>query len=148
MWVGLDRKERGGLDPLAPGFTVAALQALCARNKLWPIKTLLCDQRLIAGLGNAYADEILWEARVKPRRTASLMTAEEIGGFMRDRHHAGGGHCRASSARRNRAAPRRAQARILPRPPPGAQALPTLRRQDPDGSLRDRSTYWCPTCQP
>ena len=78
MWVGLDRKERGGLDPLSSAFTAAALQALCARNKLWPIKTLLCDQRLIAGLGNAYADEILWEARVKPRRTASLMTPEEI----------------------------------------------------------------------
>ena len=78
MWAGLDRRERGGLDPTGPGFTPAALRALCARNKLWPIKTVLCDQRLIAGLGNAYADEILWEARIKPRRTASLMSDDEI----------------------------------------------------------------------
>jgi formamidopyrimidine-DNA glycosylase len=149
MWVGLDRKERGGLDPLAPAFTVAALRALVSRNKLWPIKTVLCDQRLIAGLGNAYADEILWEARIKPRRTASLMTAEEIA-----RVHAavattlvaataglrqliGTGPLRGEPKREFFRVHHRAR---KPCPRCGARILTE--------SLRDRSTYWCPVCQP
>lgn len=149
MWVGLDRKERGGLDPLAPAFTVAALQALCARNKLWPIKTVLCDQRLIGGLGNAYADEILWEARIKPRRTASLMTAEEIA-----RVHAATATtlAAATAALRQlvgagplRGEPKREFFRVhhrarKPCPRCGARILTE--------SLRGRSTYWCPDCQP
>jgi len=72
MWAGLNRKERIGLDPLDPAFTPDALAALCRRNKILPAKALLCDQRLVGGLGNAYADEILWEARIRPRRAASL----------------------------------------------------------------------------
>lgn len=149
MWVGLDRKERGGVDPLAPGFTVAALHDLCARNKLGPIKTLLCDQRLIAGLGNAYADEILWEARVKPRRTASLMTAEEIA-----RVHAATASTLASAIAALRplvgtgplrGEPKREFLRVhhrarKPCPRCGVKILME--------SLRDRSTYWCPACQP
>ena len=149
MWAGLDRKERGGLDPLTPAFTVAALAGLCARNKLWPIKTVLCDQRLIAGLGNAYADEILWEARVKPRRTASLLTAEETA-----RVHAATATtlAAATAALRQlvgtgplRGEPKREFFRVhhrarKPCPRCGARILME--------SLRDRSTYWCPACQP
>jgi formamidopyrimidine-DNA glycosylase len=149
MWVGLDCKERGGLDPVGPAFTAAALGALCVRNKLWPIKSVLCDQRLITGLGNAYADEILWEARVKPRRTGSLMTAEEIA-----RVHAatattltaataalralvGSGPLRGEPKRDFFRAHHRAR---KPCPRCGTKILME--------SLRDRSTYWCPTCQP
>lgn len=149
MWVGLDRKERGGLDPLAPAFTVAALGALCARNKLWPIKTVLCDQRLIAGLGNAYADEILWEARVKPRRTGSLMTAEEI-----SRVHAATATTLASATAALRALvgtgplrgePKRDFFRAHHR---ARKPCPRCGARIQMESLRDRSTYWCPTCQP
>ncbi len=119
MWAGLDRKERGGLDPLTPAFTVAALAGLCARNKLWPIKTVLCDQRLIAGLGNAYR---------LPHDGGG-----DRAGPRGHRDHAGGGHRGPPATGRDGAAPRRAQARVLPRPPSGAQALSPLRRQDPHG---------------
>src|SRR5262245_54417027 len=78
MWVGLDQKDRAGVDPSTAAFTPDALAALCRKQRLWPIKAVLCDQRLVAGLGNAYADEILWEARVRPRRAASLMTPDEV----------------------------------------------------------------------
>ncbi len=149
MWVGLDGKERGGLDPLASTFTVAALGALCARNKLWPIKTVLCDQRLIAGLGNAYADEILWEARVKPRRTGSLMTAEEI-----SRVHAATATtlAAATAALREligtgplRGEPKRDFFRVHHR---ARKPCPRCGARIQMESLRDRSTYWCPACQP
>jgi formamidopyrimidine-DNA glycosylase len=149
MWAGLDRRERGGLDPLGPAFTLAALQALCARNKLWPIKTVLCDQRLIAGLGNAYADEILWEARVKPRRTASLMSADEIA-----RVHAATAVtlAAATEALRQRIGPgplrgepKRDFLRVHHRARKACPRCGTPIRLE---TLRDRSTYSCPTCQP
>jgi formamidopyrimidine-DNA glycosylase len=149
MWVALDRRERGGLDPTTPAYTPAALGALCARNKLWPIKTVLCDQRLIAGLGNAYADEILWEARVKPRRTASLMTPDELA-----RVHAATGVtlAAATEALRERLAgkplrgePKRDFLRVHHR---ARKPCPRCRTPIRMETLRDRSTYWCPTCQP
>jgi formamidopyrimidine-DNA glycosylase len=149
MWAGLDRRERGGVDPLGPAFTPAGLQALCARNKLWPIKTVLCDQRLIAGVGNAYADEILWEARVKPRRTASLMSADEIA-----RVHAATAVtlAAATEALRQRVGsgplhgePKRDFLHVHHRARKRCPRCGTPIRLE---TLRDRSTYWCPSCQP
>ena len=43
-----------------------------------PIKALLLDQRLVAGLGNIYADEVLWRARVAPTRPGGSLTPDEI----------------------------------------------------------------------
>jgi formamidopyrimidine-DNA glycosylase len=42
------------------------------------IKPLLMDQKMIAGVGNIYADEILFEARVRPDRLAAGLRGEEI----------------------------------------------------------------------
>lgn len=44
-----------------------------------PIKALLLDQRLVAGLGNIYADEVLFRARIRPGRTGGSLTTDEIG---------------------------------------------------------------------
>ena len=149
MWAGLDRRERGGLDPQGPGFTPAALRGLCLKNRLWPIKTVLCDQRLIAGLGNAYADEILWEAQVKPRRTASLMTDDEVA-----RVHAATGVTLAAATAALRARigagplrgePKRDFLHVHHRARKRCPRCGTPIRLE---SLRDRSTYWCPSCQP
>jgi len=58
-------RGRLGPEPLAPEWTPAALgQAL--RGRRAPIKALLLDQRIVAGVGNIYADEALWEARIHP----------------------------------------------------------------------------------
>lgn len=42
------------------------------------VRNLLLDQTFVAGIGNAYADEILWEARIHPRRRSGSLTAEEL----------------------------------------------------------------------
>ncbi len=66
-----------GVDPLAPAFTVDRLAALAAdRNQ--QLKGLLRDQRLIAGIGNAYSDEILHTARMSPFARSASLPAEEI----------------------------------------------------------------------
>ncbi len=48
-----------------------------------PIKALLLDQRLLAGLGNIYADEVLFRAGVRPTRPAGRLTPAEVGALRR-----------------------------------------------------------------
>ncbi|MBW1600516.1 Fpg/Nei family DNA glycosylase [Streptomyces sp. JJ66] len=67
---------RLGPDPLAPGFTVETLRALLA-GKRHRIKGVLRDQSVIAGIGNAYSDEILHAARLSPYRLADDLTEHE-----------------------------------------------------------------------
>ena len=64
---------RLGLEPLHPGFTSARLFAL-ARTSRAPIKAFLLDQKRIAGVGNIYADEALFRARVHPLRPANRLS--------------------------------------------------------------------------
>jgi formamidopyrimidine-DNA glycosylase len=67
---------RLGHEPLATDFTPKELGSQLAGRRA-PIKALLLDQRLLAGVGNIYADEALWYARVNPLRPGGeLMPAE------------------------------------------------------------------------
>jgi len=69
--------RRLGREPLARSFTTRALtQALEARRA--PIKAALLDQRAAAGVGNIYADEALWRARIHPLRPAGSLSPDEI----------------------------------------------------------------------
>lgn len=63
-----------GPEPTDPSFTGEALHAAVSRKKTLPIKLALLDQRVVAGLGNIYAAEALWEAKINPRVLASSMT--------------------------------------------------------------------------
>jgi formamidopyrimidine-DNA glycosylase len=67
---------RLGIEPMTPGFTVDHLRAL-ARGRKAPIKSFVLDQRRIAGVGNIYADEALFRARVHPLRPAGRLTARQ-----------------------------------------------------------------------
>ena len=67
-----------GREPLARSFTVAWLRTFLRRRRRAAIKPLLLDQRGIAGIGNIYASEALWRARINPLRTAGSLTADEI----------------------------------------------------------------------
>jgi formamidopyrimidine-DNA glycosylase len=67
-----------GQEPLVRGFTVAWLRALLRRRPRAALKVLLLDQRAIAGIGNIYAIEALWRARIHPLRKAGSLRAEEI----------------------------------------------------------------------
>jgi formamidopyrimidine-DNA glycosylase len=67
---------RVGLEPLGTELTGETLRAL-ARGRRAPIKAFLLDQRRIAGVGNIYADEALFRARVHPLRPAGRLTREQ-----------------------------------------------------------------------
>jgi len=65
-----------GPEPLGPDFTTDYLTATLARRSA-PIKSLLLDQRVVAGIGNIYADEALFRARIHPLRAGSSLTPAE-----------------------------------------------------------------------
>ncbi len=66
-----------GPDPLAPEFTAEVLGGILAGRRT-QIKGVLRDQKLIAGIGNAYSDEVLHAARMSPYRLASSLTEQDV----------------------------------------------------------------------
>jgi formamidopyrimidine-DNA glycosylase len=117
------------------------------------IKTLLLDQRLIAGLGNIYVDEVLWRARVAPHRSGESLDAGEvkaIRGAIRPVLAAGlkyGGTSLNDLAYLlpdGRAGNYLARLRAYGREdrPCGRCGTPIRR-----SIIGQRSAYWCPTCQ-
>jgi formamidopyrimidine-DNA glycosylase len=69
--------SRLGLEPFDEGFTVEHLRAL-TRGRTAPIKSLLLDQRRIAGVGNIYADEALFRAGIHPLRPAGALSRSQL----------------------------------------------------------------------
>jgi formamidopyrimidine-DNA glycosylase len=68
--------SRLGIDPLDPAFTPEAFRELLRTRK--QIKGVLTDQAVLAGVGNAYSDEILWAARLSPFKPAANLTDGEV----------------------------------------------------------------------
>jgi formamidopyrimidine-DNA glycosylase len=66
-----------GLEPLTDAFTPEAL-AERLRHRRARLKPLLLDQKVIAGIGNIYADEALWLAQLHPLRTGDSLDDDEI----------------------------------------------------------------------
>jgi len=66
-----------GPEPLAMSFTPDVLARLLKKHRI-PIKAALLDQGIIAGIGNMYADEALFAARIHPLRKADALSPQEI----------------------------------------------------------------------
>jgi formamidopyrimidine-DNA glycosylase len=66
-----------GVEPLDPAFTGAHLSALL-RGSRQAVKKLLQDQRRVVGVGNIYANEALWRARLHPARTGASLSESEV----------------------------------------------------------------------
>jgi formamidopyrimidine-DNA glycosylase len=73
-WQALDAAH--GPEPLAPEFTATALHEMLHRRRT-ALKPLLLNQAFVAGLGNIYVDEALWEASLHPLRPAHTVTLAE-----------------------------------------------------------------------
>ena len=68
---------RLGVEPLGPDFTTEHLY-LQTRKRRTPIKALLLDQRRVAGVGNIYANEALFRARIHPLRSAGTLKRAQV----------------------------------------------------------------------
>ncbi len=142
--------ERLGRDALAP-ISATELRALFGTRRR-PIKLLLIDQHLLAGIGNLYADEALWSVRIHPAtpgnrvsdsQYAALATA--IPAILQASLQRGG----TTSAREHLAA----EASLPPDQRPlqvyGRVGRPCPRCGTPIARtvLSGRGSYFCPTCQ-
>lgn len=142
-----------GPEPLSDDFTLDQLAEMLARRK-GRVKSLLMNQRFIAGLGNIYADESLWRAGVHPLRAANSLSRTEarklyyaIRGLLSDALASGGTTLRdaryvASDGRAGEFAQELAAYGRAGEPCPRCgEAIVRTR-------VGQRSTHFCPRCQP
>lgn len=66
-----------GPEPFGEDFTIEYLRGIFSKKNI-SIKKVLMDQHIIAGIGNIYADEILWESKIHPLTKAAVLSAVEI----------------------------------------------------------------------
>jgi formamidopyrimidine-DNA glycosylase len=69
--------SRVGVEPLSADFTAEALRAL-ARGRKQPVKAFLLTQERVAGVGNIYADEALFRARIHPERPVGTLKRPQV----------------------------------------------------------------------
>jgi formamidopyrimidine-DNA glycosylase len=74
----VDCRLLSSLGPEADEISLEEFSQILKKSRLGRIKPLLMDQKKIAGIGNAYADEILWKSKINPNKTASLLSDDEI----------------------------------------------------------------------
>lgn len=76
--MNLDFFQRVGPEPLAADFTWQAFRERLLRRKNSNVKAVLLDQTVVAGIGNIYADEALWGAKIHPLTLVKDLTAEQF----------------------------------------------------------------------
>jgi len=80
MWLADDDStivDKLGPEPLEAGFTPKILIERLS-NRVAPVKALLLDQSFVAGIGNMYADEALFAAKIHPERSGKSLSPEEV----------------------------------------------------------------------
>jgi formamidopyrimidine-DNA glycosylase len=145
-WAG-----RTGVDAMSPRFTARSLGASLA-GRTAAIKALLLDQRIVAGVGNIYADEALFRARIHPLRPGGALDPPEVRRLhraVRDRLRMGIAVGGASFDRYRDAHGERGgmQDLFLVHRREG-EPCPRCRAVIRKGVVAQRGTYWCPRCQP
>src|SRR3954452_21940378 len=142
---------RLGLEPLERAFSARDLGERFAGRRA-PVKAALLDQRVLAGVGNIYADEALWRARIHPLRPAGELDMDELkalqrgvraalhagierqGATLRDYRNADGSRGRMQH-----------EFKVY-----GRAGEPCERCGTPIAKIRaaGRGTWFCPSCQP
>lgn len=74
----IDFMQRVGPEPLSQDFTAKEFMQRFARRGRTNIKAALLDQSVVAGVGNIYADESLWGAKIHPQRLVNTITEQEF----------------------------------------------------------------------
>ncbi|WP_375424290.1 Fpg/Nei family DNA glycosylase [uncultured Friedmanniella sp.] len=135
-----------GPDPLSPDFDADALRAVLTRAGRSQLKGVLKDQRTIAGIGNAYSDEILHAARLSPFKPASSLTDAELDVLFRAmKDELSGAIARAEGlAAKDLKGEKKSGMRVH-----GRKGLPCPVCGDEiaEVSFADSALQYCPTCQ-
>jgi len=154
MWLTGDETDvvsQLGPEPLDDEFTPETLAGIL-RNRTASVKPVILDQSVIAGIGNMYADEALFEAKINPMRPAGSLSADEI-----QRLHRAIRKVLMKALKRQGASIRNY---IRPDGSPGTahdefsvahgvgKSCPNCGAPIERIVVRGRGTYFCPECQP
>lgn len=144
-------RGRVGVEPLSPRFTARVLEERLAGRR-GPVKAVLLNQALVAGLGNMYVDEALFQAGVHPLREAGSLDASELRRLhraIRDRLaaavEAGGA---SIDSYRDSLGERGSMQDLLRVHLHVGEPCPRCRTTIVKTRVAQRGTYWCPRCQP
>ncbi len=144
---------RIGPEPLERSFTPARLAAALAGGDL-AVKKALMDQRRLAGVGNIYANEALWRARIDPSRAARTIRPDEVRRLHRAvvdilrsaiRHH--GTTVRDYRTGTGEAGEFQERLDVYGRAGQGCRRCGSRRRIALTHAIDQRATYFCPGCQ-
>jgi len=154
-WLGRGQEltdpslARLGVEPLDPGLVTALPPLLAGRRA--PVKALLLDQHIVAGVGNIYATEALWRAGIRPGRPAGRIArhrltrlAEEVQRVLLEAIAAGGTTLRDYSAPDGELGMFGLRLGVY-----GRDGEPCPACGDPlrRSLIAGRSTCWCARCQ-
>jgi formamidopyrimidine-DNA glycosylase len=130
-----------GPEPEDRALTPASLRALLERKR-GPVKVVLLDQAVLAGVGNIYAAESLWHAQLAPRRAAATLTLRECGQLLR-------GLRKAFADGHRNAARYYSDQRVVPFKVYDREGERCRRCGGKIARITQgqRSTYFCPRCQ-
>jgi formamidopyrimidine-DNA glycosylase len=142
---------RIGPEPLERGFTPARMADVLAGGRL-AVKKALMDQRRLAGVGNIYANEALWIARIDPSRPAAGLRPAEIARVHRAvvdvlRRAVNGRGTTVRDYRTGTGGPGTFQGRLAVYERAGEPCLRCGRRIALTHAIDQRATYFCPWCQ-
>jgi formamidopyrimidine-DNA glycosylase len=141
---------RLGGEPLERAFRAGNLGARLAARRA-PVKAAILDQRTVAGVGNIYADEALWHARVHPLREARSLSSAEVGALHRGiRKALERGIARQGSTLRDYRLPDGTSGAMQHEfEVYGREGEPCNRCGTPIEKIRvaGRGTWYCPACQ-
>ncbi|WP_423602036.1 bifunctional DNA-formamidopyrimidine glycosylase/DNA-(apurinic or apyrimidinic site) lyase [Sphingomonas sp. MS122] len=138
-----------GPEPLGPHFTADHLKAMLA-GRVASIKLLLLDQRIVAGLGNIYVCEALYESRISPKRAGGSVSKPRLARLVAAVHEvldaaieAGGSSLRDYARPDGELGYFSKQFKVYGREGEPCECGGTVARYTEGG----RSTFWCPKCQ-
>jgi formamidopyrimidine-DNA glycosylase len=148
-WAAYD--ARLGPEPLERGFTPARMAEVLAGGRL-AVKKALMDQRRLAGVGNIYANEALWIARIDPSRPAAGLGPAEVARLHRAvrqvlRSAVNGRGTTVRDYRTGTGGPGNFQGRLAVYGRAGEPCLACGRRIALTHAIDQRATYFCPWCQ-
>ena len=129
--------DHSRLGPDAAGVGAAEFARRIGTGRA-PLKARLMDQSRVSGIGNLLADEILWRARLNPRRPANELGEHELDALRRTIRAATRDAIRKGGAHTGHLNPHRVRGGRCPR------CGTELER----ATIGGRTTYWCPKHQP
>ena len=131
-----DAVRRLGPDILAEPPALDGIVAnLRAQDPQRQLGDALLDQRLVAGIGNLWKAEALWQARISPWRTLASLTDDDIRSVLAHSHRLMKGSVEGA----------RPERRVYRKKVCSRCGTPIRARGQGDAN---RTAYWCPTCQP